>query len=102
MPLSVCIAFLHFFSVPRVFGFVYVQTVFYTVSSYLGLVGKKDDIYDKVALFIFMPNLPMTWVESMTCDSFLVNYGGHLWYDFMIPLSIFVYFLHLWENPKVQ
>ena len=40
----------------------------------------------------------MMWVESLFCDSFLINYGGHFWYDFMIPLSIFVYFLNYFLN----
>ena len=100
LPASVCSALVHFFIVPFTFSFSYVQTVVYLISSYCGLTGKKDDVYDKVALIIVLPNLAMTWVESVTCDSFLANYGGHFWYDFMLPFCLFVYFLQMREKSK--
>ena len=45
------------------------------------------------AWLINVPITLMGWVEATTCGQFLVNYGGHVWYDATIPVSLCVYFV---------
>lgn len=36
----------------------------------------------------------MGWVESLTCEKFLIHIGGHFWYDVMIPITLCIYFYY--------
>ena len=89
-------------AVPPVYLFTYVNTalVFVLVGAQLALpADEKDHFYDANALIISLPVTVVTWLEPLTCDNFLVNLGGHLWFDFSIPASVFVYYL--WTTGQV-
>jgi hypothetical protein len=34
----------------------------------------------------------VAWVEALGCDRFLKAAGGHVWYDAVIPASMFAYY----------
>lgn len=78
------------FVFPRLLVFGYTNTVIFCNISLIGLVqghgGIKDSYYTTVAL-ANIPVMAATWAEPMLCDSFLVHYGGHILFDFSIPLS---------------
>lgn len=47
-----------------------------------------------------VPILLMTFSEAMTCDSFLIHYGGHVWFDMAVPFGFIVYYLVLTQYPE--
>ena len=53
----------------------------------------KDEYYNLVGLTTNVPVILAGWLEATTCEKFLVNYGGHVWYDQTIALSLFSYAL---------
>ena len=81
--------------VPEVYGFTFVNAILYLLSGMCFLIGEKGRFYNLNALLIVLPNLPMVWLEAVACDSFLIKYGGHFWFDFMIPFSVLVYFYYI-------
>ena len=81
---------------PPKFIFTYVNTVIYctqTGARLLGLKGEKDRFYDLIAVMVNAPTTLVVWAEVLTCDSFLVRWGGHAWFDNSIPLTITLYYL---------
>lgn len=80
--------------VPGRFGFTYVNTVIMALLVAYELLGrtKKDRFYDLSAVLINFPITQAAWLEGFTCDSFLKSVGGHVWYDSVIPLSMFMYY----------
>ena len=48
-----------------------------------------------------MPVGLVGWVEALGCDAFLKAAGGHVWYDAVIPVSMFAYYaLALGMQPE--
>jgi hypothetical protein len=72
------------------FSFTYVQTVLLlTVGFYeLNNPTKTPSTYNSFSLLVNLPIGFVGWVEALACDSWLVAYGGHVWYDATIPFSI--------------
>ena len=60
----------------------------------------KDEAYDLAALLVSLPVGMVGWLEALSCDSFLVAYGGHVWYDLCIPLSMLVYYGFILHSHK--
>ena len=87
------------FFVPGNFGFTYVQTALMCsfVSVDLFMKG-KDSSYDVWSWLVNLPVVLVGWLEAVTCTSFLIYYGGHLWYDAIIPISITGY--AVWEISR--
>ncbi len=81
------------FYVPRVFGFTYVQTVLMTcfVTRDLLTSARKDVSYNVWCWCVNIPVVVVGWVEALSCDAGLINLGGHIWYDAVIPISVLVY-----------
>ena len=52
----------------------------------------KDVFYDLNAFIVTLPVGLVSWLEALSCDSFLKHVGGHVYYDAIIPASIFVYY----------
>ena len=75
--------------------FTYVNTVIFfnlTGSQLLGFKGPKDVFYDLssgVGALVML----FTWLEPLTCDGFLINWGGHAWFDNSITFGTFAYYL---------
>lgn len=84
--------------VPPKYLFTYVNTALFlniTGSRVLEPPQNKDASYDLAAVMVGLPIMTITWLEPLTCDTFLVNWGGHLFFDFTIPFCAFCYFLVL-------
>ena len=54
--------------------------------------GEKSKYYTYEAWLVDVPILVMTYFEAVTCDSFLVHYGGHVFFDLVVPFGFIVYF----------
>ena len=79
--------------VPRSFGFTYVQTVLMTAFLTRDLLRAqcKDGLYDLWSCVVNLPVVAVGWAEALSCDSWLIAWGGHAWYDAVIPVSILFY-----------
>ena len=62
------------------------------ISGLSNLANANKGVYWTIQSFILVPLGMMTWVEAMACDSFLIYFGGHLWYDLSIPIAVIAYF----------
>jgi len=54
----------------------------------------KNRYYNATAIMINLPSGLVGWVEAITCDYFLVYYGGHFWYDTSIPLCFVAFYFY--------
>ena len=60
---------------------------------YAGIApGVPRDRYYDASAWVGVPIMAITWLEPLTCDSFLVRWGGHVWFDVSIPLAYFLYY----------
>lgn len=55
-----------------------------------GLCGKKDRFYALYGAFQSVSMIAM-WAEPLLCDSYLVRFGGHAFFDYSIPLGFLGY-----------
>jgi len=79
--------------VPQRLNFTYVQTSLLSIATYHSLLKKDKDIfYDLSSLIIIVPVGLMSWFEGFLCDSFYKKIGGHVYYDAIIPVSMFLYY----------
>merc|ERR1719479_672131 len=62
-------------------------------------VEDKDRYYSMEAALVDVPILLASFGEAITCDFFLVNYGGHVWFDMVVPAMFCVYFAVLIISP---
>ena len=76
--------------VPITFSFTYVQTVLLLTVGFFELTNKNkcSSTYNAFSLLVNLPIGFVGWLESLSCDSWLVGYGGHVLYDATIPISI--------------
>ena len=100
MVIALTVNALHFCAVPAAFGFTFVNAVLYLLAGFAFLAGKKGLFYTHYAVLVTLPNLPMVWIEGVACDAFLVKYGGHFWFDFMIPLMTLLYFFVVRQDRR--
>jgi hypothetical protein len=85
----------HYF-VPGKIAFAFVQTILLLNHTLVELTNEnKNKYYSAVAFFIGTPIGLMAWVEGLTCDKFLIHFGGHLWYDMTIPISMTFYAMYV-------
>ena len=61
---------------------------------------EKDRYYDMEAILVDVPILLATFGEAITCDSFLINYGGHVWFDMVVPFGFIAYYMILLAYPE--
>ena len=80
-------------AIPPLYLFTYVNTVLTFVLLGKQLTSEKDKFYDRIAWGVSLPINIVAWMEPLTCDDFLINLGGHLWFDFSIPTCTFLYYL---------
>ena len=99
------------FLVKAEFGFTYVQTVLLLAASFNQLnlpIEKKGYVYSTFAIVVSLPVGLVGWLESQTCGDFMIQYGGHVFYDGGICASLLVFLLlcinhHEAHNtPKVK
>merc|ERR1712046_360179 len=63
---------------------------------------EKDRYYDMEAALVDVPILLMTFGEALPCDVFLARYGGHVWFDMVVPVMFTVYYVLLLLYPEVS
>jgi len=93
-----------FFLSSRLF-FIHVLMSVLLSGAIRGLARKpedKDRYYAMEAVFVDVPILLMTFSEAITCDSFLMQYGGHVWFDMAVPFGFIVYYLVLTQYPEYK
>lgn len=96
---SIIISFIQIRFLPVNLGFTYVQTILLVTATINDLYTqqlKKDYAYNLKSFFINFPIGMVGWLEAITCDNFMISFGGHIWYDCTIPISIIVYYLFIY------
>jgi len=86
---------LQVFILPTRLFFTHVLLAVLASSSYRGFNREYKDktIYYALEAWLVDVNiLVMTFVESFTCETFLIHIGGHVWFDMVVPLGFTVYF----------
>jgi hypothetical protein len=88
--------------IPRVFGFTYVQTVLMAAFVFRDLLtaSRKDAFYGAWSVCVNVPVVIFGWMEGMFCEPFLVMYGGHLFYDAIIPTSMLAFSAISLASPR--
>ena len=71
--------------------FVYILLML-TASTYGMSLSSKGKYYNIMAVTINLPISLFSWIEVLGCDTFLVNIGGHLWFDIILVLSCLLFF----------
>jgi len=92
---------LQVFILPTRWFFTHVLIAVLTSSALRGLSRDPKDktIYYALEAWLVDVNiLVMTFVESFTCETFLIHVGGHLWFDMVVPIGFTVYFFLLFES----
>ena len=96
LPLVTSVTLFQFFFVPGILSFAFVGTTLITLSCLSQLLKKeKTRFYNAESVICVTPVVFMAWIEALTCDTFLMNVGGHLWYDLTIPISFTVFFFYV-------
>mmetsp|Transcript_112741 Transcript_112741/g.224250 ORF Transcript_112741/g.224250 Transcript_112741/m.224250 type:complete len:292 (+) Transcript_112741:68-943(+) len=93
------------FFLPTRFFFTHVLMAVLLNSAVRGLArraAEKDRYYDMEAVLVDVPILLMTFGEALSCDAFLARYGGHVWFDMVVPVMFTVYYLLLLWCPDVN
>jgi len=84
---------------PSILIFPYVNLVI-TVTGILALVlACPRDVFYPMQVLTFVGPVTMAFLEPLLCDSFLIDYGGHVYYDLVIPLGFVVYYLFAVQLP---
>merc|ERR1711871_83461 len=60
----------------------------------------KTRYYALEAWLVDVPILLASFGEALSCDAFLVHWGGHVWFDMVVPFGFFVYYLILINDPN--
>lgn len=83
-------------------GFTYVQTVLILCNGIESLGYQPSQKKFEYALFALI-NTPITligWTESLACSSILLQYGGHILYDYYIAIASIGFQLICWYRAK--
>jgi len=92
---------LQVFVLPTRLFFTHVLLAVLASSSYRGLnrdYSEKTIYYALEAWLVDVNILVMTFVEAFTCESFLIHFGGHVWFDMVVPFGFTAYFFILFHQ----
>jgi hypothetical protein len=59
----------------------------------------KSHYYALEAWLVDVPILLASFGEALSCDALLIRYGGHVWFDMVVPIGFTAYFLILVNDP---
>ena len=80
--------------IPWILSFTYVNTVIgFNLSAAQIATSPRDIYYVLYPVLYSGPVLVATLLEPLLCDAFLVNWGGHLFFDMSIPFGTALYFI---------
>jgi hypothetical protein len=83
---------LHLYVTPLM-SFTYVNSVIVLNLVLDVIINNPVDSFSGLEAFVAAgPVFAVTFLEPLTCDSFLVDFGGHAWFDFSIPAGTFIYY----------
>ena len=86
----------HFFCVPGLYAFTYVNCMLgFHFAVYNLLYSEKGEHYNAYVLFFAVPVSVVAWVEALACEQALQPIGGHLVYDLSIPVSMLAFYLYV-------
>jgi len=86
----------HFFCVPGVFAFTYVNCMLFFHSSCNALFfAEKGPYYTAQVFFSGVPLALVTWMEALLCEQVIRPIGGHLVYDLTIPISLLAFYVYV-------
>ncbi len=81
---------------PLILAFSYVNSVIFVNNAasqlHQGLVGLKDEYYPVFAALVSAPIMIVAFAEPLLCDNLLIRYGGHIVFDYSIPLATLGYY----------
>lgn len=60
----------------------------------------KSRYYALEAWLVDVPVLLASFGEALTCDTFLKRYGGHVWFDMVVPFGFLLYYMVLINDPR--
>lgn len=87
---------LQIFFLPSRFFFTHVLMAVLLNSAFRGLSRPANDAknkyYDMEAWLVDVPILLASFGEALSCDSFLINWGGHVWFDMVVPVMFAAYY----------
>lgn len=92
---------LQVFILPTRLFFTHVLLAVLASSSFRGLsrdYSEKTIYYALEAWLVDVNILVMTFVESFTCETFLLHIGGHVWFDMVVPFGFTAYFFILFQK----
>jgi hypothetical protein len=92
---------LQVFVLPTRLFFTHVLLAVLGSSSLRGLSRERHEktIYYALEAWLVDVNiLVMTFIESFTCESFLIHLGGHVWFDMVVPFGFTAYFFILFNQ----
>jgi len=98
MTIAMCHNILQVFFLPTRFFFTHVlmAVLFGSGRRWLGRPAQeKTRFYTMEAWLVDVPILVMTYVEAIGCDAFLIDYGGHVYFDMVVPVMFIVYWVIL-------
>jgi hypothetical protein len=56
-------------------------------------LGKRNDVFYDLSSGVGALVMLFTWLEPLTCDGFLIDWGDHAWFDNSITFGTFAYYL---------
>lgn len=62
--------------------------------------AEKNRYYALEAWLVDVPILLAAFGEALTCDGFLVRFGGHVWFDMVVPIGFTMYYFILVNDPR--
>lgn len=54
--------------------------------------SQKDIYYAMEAWLVDVPILLMSFGEAISCEDLFIHYGGHVWFDMVVPIGFIVYY----------
>lgn len=64
--------------------------------------SQKNVYYAMEAWLVDVPILLMSFGEAVACEDFFVHYGGHVWFDMVVPIGFILYYLILVFDGKLR
>lgn len=89
---------LQVFFLPTSLFFTHVLMAVLLNSAFRWLVRPKADktrYYAMEAWLVDVPILLASFGEALACDAFLMSWGGHVWFDMVVPVGFTVYYIML-------
>jgi hypothetical protein len=92
---------IHFFAVPGLLAFAYVNCLLglhYALNA-LFFVRDKGPLYNVATLMLGVPTGFVAWLEAMGCENIMRPLGGHVLYDSTLSVGMCVFFVYALTLP---